>query len=122
MAEGRIIILDNAGDNNYRQSLREYLTSPIKVDMMRLLLDNVSQINNILKIRNSKSVGTQSNRDISLTQYINAMNKTNLIMDIPLDPPMIIDGQTSFQIVLEPTTEINIMFYFDQADRENLLQ
>lgn len=116
------IILNNIGNNTYIQSAREFLVSPIKVIMMRVILNSEEQINNILKIRNSKSVGTQSNRDISLFQYIDALNKTNLIMDIMLDPPLILDGQTSFQITIEPYNEIDLLFYFDQSDRENLLQ
>ena len=116
------IILDNIGNDVYTQSAREFLTSPIRVDLMRILLSTADQINNIIKIRNSKSVGTESNRDISLGSYINAMNKTNLIVDIPLNPPLILDGQTSFQTILDANSEINIIFYFDQADIKNLLK
>lgn len=116
------IILNNSGNNVYAQSAREFLTSPVKVDVMRILLNNVNQLNNVLKIRNSKSVGTQSNRDISLYQYINAMNKTNMIVDIVLDPPIILDGNTSFQIPIEGNTEIDLLFYVIQSDIENLLQ
>ena len=122
MANQTAIILNNTGNDIYAQTAREYLTSPINVIVMRILLNNVSQLNNVLKIRNSKSVGTQSNRDISLYQFINAMDKTNMIVDIKLDPPLILDGNTSFQIAIEGNTEIYLLFYFNQADRGNLLQ
>jgi len=116
------IILDNVGNNIYAQTSREYLTSPIKVDLMRILIDNVDQIGNIIKIRNEKSVGTSSNRDISLSKYISAMNKTNLVIDVPLDPPLILDGQTSFQTVIEANSEVLFMFYFDEKDISDILK
>jgi hypothetical protein len=116
------IILDNVGNNIYSQNSREYLTNPIKVDLMKVLLSTAEQIYNVIKIRNAKSVGTQSNRDISLQNYIGAMDKTNLIVDVPLDPPIILDGQTSFQTLLAANSEMDLLFYFDQTDIGNILQ
>lgn len=116
------IILDNSGNDVYVQTSREYLTSPIKADMMRILIDNTSQIGNIIKIRNKKSVGTESNRDISLSKYVSAMDKTNLVIDVPLDPPLVLDGQTSFQTTIEANSEVIFMFYFDQADISDILK
>jgi hypothetical protein len=115
------IILDNAGNDVYAQNSREYLSNPIRVDLMRILLTNIDQINNVIKIRNEKSVGTQSNRDISIGRYVEAMDKTNLIIDIPLDPPLILDGQTSFQTVLAANSQMDLLFYFDQLYKEDVL-
>ena len=120
--DGTVIILDNSGDDNYLQSAREFLASPIRVDMMRLLLSTATQIGNVIKIRNQKSVGTLTNRDISLSKYISATNKTNLIVDIPLDPPIVLDGQTSFQVVLAANSQLDILFYFNQTEIEALLK
>lgn len=116
------IILNNAGNDIYNQNSREYLSNPIRVEIMRILLNNINQINNVIKIRNEKSVGTQSNRDISLSKYIGAMDKTNLIIDIPLDPPLLLDGQTFFQTELAANSEMDLLFYFDQAYREDVLR
>jgi hypothetical protein len=116
------IILDNAGNDIYIQNSREYLTNPIKVDLMRIILTTVEQIGNIIKIRNSKSVGTETNRDISIGKYISAMDKTNLIIDVPINPPMILNGQTSFQIELAANSEMDLIFYFDQANIESALK
>jgi hypothetical protein len=115
------IILDNAGNDKYAQSSREYLTSPIKADMLRILLSTPDQLQNIIKIRNDKSVGTSSNRDISIGNYVSAENKTNLIIDVPLNPPLLLDGQTYFQTVLEPNSEMDFLFYFDEQDIGELL-
>lgn len=115
------IILDNAGNNIYAQTAREFLVSPIRAELMRVLLSTASQISNIIKIRNQKSVGSESNRDVILTNYISAMDKTNLIIDVPLNPPLILDGQTSFQVVLAPNSEMHLLFYFSQSDIEKLL-
>lgn len=116
------IILNNSGNNIYAQTSREYLTSPIRADMMRVLLQSAAQINNIISVRNKKSVGTESNRDISLSKFVSANDRTNLIIDVPLDPPLILDGQTSFRTVINANSEITIMFYFDQKDISEILR
>ena len=115
------IILNNSGNNIYAQTARELLNSPVAVDFMRVLLSNPSQIANTIKIRNSKSVGSASNRDVMLQNYINATNKTNEVIDIPLNPPLVLDGQTYFETVLEGNSEIHLMFFFDQNDIEGLI-
>jgi hypothetical protein len=89
--------------------------------MVRVLLNKASQLNNIVKIRNQKSFGGEWNRDISLQNYIKSSDKTNLIIDITLDPPLVIDGQTFFQMDIEANSEIDLMFYFDQAESGKLL-
>ena len=100
------IILNNSGNNVYAQTARELLTSPVAVDFLRVLLSNPGQINNTIKIRNSKSVGSASNRDVQLQNYVLATNKTNQVIDIPVIPPLVLDGQTYFETVLEGNTEI----------------
>lgn len=118
--DGTVIILDNSGDNAYKQSAREFLTNPILTDFMRVILDNAAQINNIIKVRNVKSFGSESNRDISLRNFADAKNYTNMtanpILDVPLNPPILLDGQTYFETELEANSEMNILFYFDQAE------
>lgn len=116
------IILNNSGNNVYAQAAREFLISPIRADLLKVLLTNPDQVNNLIKIRNNQSVGTASNRDIQLINYISAMSKTNQIIDIPLDPPLLLDGQTSFQVVLEPLSEIILLFYFEQKEIVSMLQ
>ena len=116
------IILDNAGNDRYAQSAREFLTAPIMADRVRILLSNANQLQNIIKIRNEKSVGTSSNRDISIGNYVSAANKTNLIIDVPLDPSILLDGQTYFQTVLEANSEMYLLFYFDQVEIGDLLK
>jgi hypothetical protein len=117
-----VIILNNAGNNTYAQVAREWLTSPVRADMLRILLSTPDQLNNVLKIRNSTSTGGGSNRDISIGNYVNAKNKSNLIIEVPLDPPVILNGQTYFQTDIEPNSEINLMFYFDQVEIGNFLE
>jgi hypothetical protein len=122
MTDGTVIILDNSGDDSYRQSSREYLTNPIRTDRIKILLTNTAQLDNLFKIRNFKSFGSESNRDISLKQFISALDKTNLIIDIKLDPPIILDGQTYFQTDIEPNSEIDLVFEFDQVEMADYLK
>jgi|WetSurMetagenome_2_1015567.scaffolds.fasta_scaffold185872_2 hypothetical protein len=122
MATEVAIILDNVGNDIYAQASREFLTNPVRVDLMKILLNNASQISDIIKIRNYKSFGSESNRDISLRQYISAMDKTNLIIEVPLNPPLILDGQTYFQLVIEANTEVDFLFYYDQVELSSLLK
>lgn len=120
MADGVVIILDNTGDDAYKQSAREFLTNPILTDFMRVILDNADQINNVIKVRNVKSFGSESNRDISLRNYADAKNYTNMttnpILDVPLNPPILLDGQTYFETDLEALSEMDLLFYFEQQE------
>jgi hypothetical protein len=115
------IILDNAGNDRYAQTAREWLTSPVRADKVRILLSTEDQLNNVIRIRNEKSTGGSSNRDISVRNYVSAGNKTNLILDVPLDPPLLLDGQTYFQTEIEPNSEIDLLFYFEQAEASELI-
>jgi hypothetical protein len=115
------IILDNVGNNKYAQASREFLVSPVRANKLKIILTSANQIYNIIKIKNSKSSGSESNRDISLQNYIKASDKTNLIIDIILDPPVILDGQTYFETVLEANSEMDMLFYVDQVEMQELL-
>lgn len=122
MANEICIIENNVGNNIYAQTAREFLTNPIKTDMVRILIDNENQLANNLKIKNYRSTGTQSNREISLRNYISASKSTTkLILDIKLDPPVILDGQTYFETDIAAGTQMDMMFYFDQLELERLL-
>lgn len=110
------IILNNSGNDKYAQASREFLSNPITVDMMKVILDNEDQLNNIIQLRNEKSFGSEWNRDISLKNYTNAINKTNLILDIPLNPPITLDGETYFSTSLAANTEMVLLFYYDQPE------
>lgn len=121
MADQISIILNNVGNNIYQQSQREFLSSPVIADMMRVILNNSSQLSNIIKIRSTKSFGSQSNRDISLLNYVDAKNKTNLIIDVPLVPRLLLDGTTSVQMDIAANTEIDLLFYIDQVNQGGLL-
>ncbi len=116
------IILDNIGNDKYAMASREFITNPILTDRMKVILANTAQLNNLIKIRNEKSFGSQRNRDISLKNYISAMDKTNLIIDIPISPPLLLDGQTYFETAIEPLSEIDLLFFFDQAEIADALE
>jgi hypothetical protein len=116
------IILDQIGNDRYAQNSREYLTNPILADKLKVLLNSAAQLDNIIKIRNFKSFGSQSIRDISLRNYVNATNRTNLIIEIPLNPPVLLDGQTYFETDIEANSEIDLMFYFRQFEISELFQ
>lgn len=115
------IILNNVGNDIYAQTAREYLGAPIMTDFMRIVLSTAKQLDNIIRIRNSKSVGSSSNRDISIGNFVKAGESTNLIIEVPLSPPVVLDGQTYFQTVLEPNSEMDILFYFDEKEIIQLL-
>jgi hypothetical protein len=90
--------------------------------MLRVLLADETQIDNIIHVRNSKSFGSTSNRDISLRNFIKSTDLSNLIIDIPLSPPILLDGQTYFETDLEANSEMDLMFYFDQEEIGSLLK
>lgn len=116
-----ITITNNVGNDKYNQSAREFLSAPIEVDMMKVILGSEAQINNTIKIRNQTSYGTSSNRDINLRNYIRATDQTNLIIDVPLVPPVLLDGKTYFEVEIEPQNTIDLLFTFEQYDISSLL-
>jgi hypothetical protein len=116
------IILDNQGNDKYAQASREFVTNPILTDYMRIILVSTAQLANIIKVRNAKSFGSQANRDISLKKYVSATDKTNLIVDVPIDPPLLLDGQTYFETAIEANSEIDLLFFYDQAETADLLK
>jgi hypothetical protein len=116
------IILDNNGNDQYAQTSRDFLTSPITASNLKILLSNEDQLNNVIKVRNSKSYGSESNRDISLRNYVSAMARTNLILDIELTTPIILDGSTYFETELEANSEMDLLFYFDQVEVGDVLK
>jgi hypothetical protein len=122
MADETIItVTNNQGSNRYAQVSRDFLISPVAVDFLRVIIDNNNQLLNLIKIRNSSSTGRTANRDISLSSYTNALNKTNLIVDIPLEPAMVIDGQTYFETDIEPYSEIYLIFYYKQQEIASIM-
>lgn len=116
------IILNNSGNNRYAQTSREFIANPMRSDMLRLILDNETQIGNLIKIRNAKSFGSESNRDIQIRKYIKATDKTSLVVDIPLFPEIVLDGQTYFQTDIEANSSIYMMFYYEQLDIGDFLR
>jgi hypothetical protein len=116
------ILLDNSGNDVYSMASLEFLTNPIRTDLMKVLLGSTAQLENIIKIRNFTSFGSESNRDISLKKFISALDKTNLIVDVILNPPVILDGQTYFQTDIEPNSELGLLFFYDQFDLVEFLK
>ena len=116
------IILDNQGDGNYFQNAREFLNSPIVATLLKIVLSTPAQISNILYVNNDSSLGTRHNRTISIGNYVSAKGSTNLIIDVPLDPPVILNGKTYFKTDVAANSEIDLMFYYDQADISDLLE
>lgn len=114
--DGTVIILNNTGDTTYNQSSREFLANPIKTNLMKVIMTTSDQMNNTISVRNVTSFGSQSNRDISLRNYADAKTFNNLILEIPLNPPILLDGQTYFETDLEPFSEMDLLFYFEQEE------
>jgi hypothetical protein len=114
--DGVVIILDNVGDDAYKQLGRDTLTNPITTSMMRVMLSSEAQIDNNIKIRNTTSFGKSYSRDLSLRNFIDSTTYSNLIIDIKLQPPIILDGQTYFETDLEALSEMDILFYYEQVD------
>jgi hypothetical protein len=116
MAFENPIILDNAGDNNYGFLTRDWTTNPVTVKYMRLILADESQLAQAFEIKNRTSTGEQSNRIISLGSYVKSSDKTNLIVVIPFNPPLIMDGNTYFVMKVPALSDVQIMFYYKQKD------
>lgn len=114
------IILNNSGNDRYAQISRSIIANPIVTNMMKVVINDEAQLENIIQIRNENSFGGEWNRDISLKNYVNAINRSNLILDIPLNPPVTLDGETYFSTSLAANTTMDLIFYYDQEEIASL--
>mgnify|MGYP001585961290 CR=1 FL=1 len=114
MAYENPIIIDNVGNDNYGFLTRDWTTNPVTVKYMRLILSDESQLVQPLEIKNRTSTGRQSNRVISLSSFVSSLDKTNLILMIPFDPPIIMDGNTYFVMKIPALSETKMLFYYEQ--------
>lgn len=117
MAFENPIILNNAGDDNYGMVARDWATNPITVKYMRLILSDLAQLVQRFEIRNRTSFGKNTNRVLSLSEFSNATDKQGLILVIPFDPPLIMDGNTYFVMKVPPFSRVLMMFYYEQFDK-----
>lgn len=115
------IILANQGDNNYQFVNRDWATTPIKAKFLRLFLADESMLQQTMEIRTVSSTGLLDVRKIPLSSYSLATDKTNLILFIPLIPPLILEGNTSFRLNIPAQSTVRMMFYFDRVSFANLL-
>ena len=108
------IILNNSGNDSYYALSRDWLSTPILTRFMKLILADESQLASILQIKNKIFAGAQNNRKLSLSSYVNAQSKSNLILLIPFDPPLILDGNTYFTMTIPANSTVIMAFYYDQ--------
>ena len=121
MSYGNPIILANQGDDNYNFVNRDLISSPIMTKFMRLFLADESMLQQTIEIRSISSTGKLDIRQIALSTYPKATDKTSLILLIPLTPPLILDGNTSFRINIPAQSNVRMMFYFDRNNIANIL-
>jgi hypothetical protein len=114
MAFENPIILNNAGDNAYAMLARDWATNPVAVSYLRLILADSSQLTQTLEIKNRTSFGAEKNRVLSLGQFGNALDKQGLILVIPFNPPLIMDGNTYFIMKVPAFSRVLMMFYYEQ--------
>jgi hypothetical protein len=115
------IILANQGDDNYKFVNRDLISSPIMTKFMRLFLADESMLQQTIQIRSTSSTGKMDIRHISLSTYPMDTDATNLILLIPLTPPLLLDGNTSFRINIPAQSNIRMMFYFDRNNIADIL-
>ena len=116
------IILANQGDNNYKFVSRDWLTTPVKAEFIRLFLADESMLQQTLEIRTISSTGKLDKRQIALSTYPKATDKTSLILLIPLTPPLLLDGNTFFRLNVPAQSTVRMMFYYERRDLKGLLR
>lgn len=112
MAYENPIILNNSGNDDYAFLARDFFSNPIALKYMRLILANESQLVQDIEIRSRNSTGKKYNRKISLSQHTNSLNKTNLILVIKFDEPVIMDGNTYFITKIPAFSRVLMMLYY----------
>lgn len=114
MAFENPIILNNSGDDNYAMLTRDWSSNPVEVKYMKLILSDASQLVQRFEIKSRTAFGKDFNRTLSLSEYTDALNKQNLILTIPFDPPLIMDGDTYFVMKIPAFSRTQMMFFYDQ--------
>ena len=109
------IILNNAGDDTYRNISREWTANPIKCNYLKIFLADDTQLAKVLTITGKTSTGLLDVRKISFSKYASASNRDNLILLIPLTPELILDGNTSFKFSIPALSQVIMMFYYKDA-------
>jgi hypothetical protein len=116
MAYENPIILNNSGDNNYAMLARDWTTNPVSVKYMKLILSDSSQLVQVFEIKSRNSVGKSYNRILSLSEYTDAQDKQGLILTIPFNPPLIMDGSTYFVVKIPAFSRTQMMLFYDQEN------
>jgi hypothetical protein len=115
------IILNNSGNDDYAFVARDWSINAVKVKYLRIILDSSTELTKTLEIKNRNSTGYARNRRIPLSSYTNAENKTDLILLIPFDTELILDGKTYFTMNIPASSQIIMMFYYVQNPVEDKL-
>jgi hypothetical protein len=114
MAYENPIILNNSGDDNYAMMARDWTTNPVSVKYMKLILSDSAQLVQTFEIKSRNSLGKTHNRVLSLTDYTDAQDKQGLILTIPFDPPLIMDGNTYFIMKVPAFSRTQMMLFYEQ--------
>lgn len=109
-----IQLTNNNANDQYGFLGREWTSKPIKCDYVKLFLSEDTIINETLTIVSKNSTGTQDVREYSLSNYINATDRSSKIVLIPLKPQLILDGSTYFKIRIPAQSSIDMIFYYKE--------
>jgi len=109
------IILNNSGDDSYRNLSREWVAKPVKCNSLKIFLADDTQLSKMLTITSKTSTGAIDIREIGFLKYADASNKNNLNLLIPLTPELILDGNTSFKLSIPALSQVLIMFYYKEV-------
>jgi hypothetical protein len=109
------VILNNSGDDDYKFVSRNWISNPVKCKLLKIILADESQLSQILTITSFTSTGGQDVRKFSFGKYVNSIDKNNLIIQIPLNPVLILDGQTKFKLSIPAYSQVTMMFFYDHS-------
>lgn len=115
MAFENPIILNNSGDDNYAMMTRDWSSNPVTVKYMKIILSDAAQLVQLFEIKSRTSWGKNYNRTLSLSEYGSATDKQGLILTIPFDPVLIMDGDTYFVMKVPPFSRTTLMFFYEQT-------
>ena len=108
------IILNNSGNDSYNILSRDWTATPVLARFMKIILASTSQLSAILEVKNKAFTGGEMNRKIVLGEYVSALNKSSLILVIPFNPTLILDGNTYFAITIPANSTVTMAFYYEK--------
>jgi len=111
----------NPGSISYESINRDFSVNPIMAFHLKVITTTTAQLLQLLQIKNSMVTGSAANENINIQNFVSSENAQAQIVDIPLEKPIYLDRNTYFELPLEASESVSLVFYYQQLDQKDKL-